>query len=86
MSLRRESRKGKRKENENIDLGSILKFIKTIQRVATEMLKISIIGFFLVSDKTAKTMYTMVIIVNLLTAVVGIIPIKYIKNKSEKLA
>ena len=50
------------------------------------MLIISIIGFFLVSDKTAKTMYTMVIIVNLLTAVVGIIPIKYIKNKSEKLA
>lgn len=86
MSLRRESRKGKRKENGNIDLSSILTFIKTIQSVATVMLIISIIGLLLVSDKTAKTMYTMVIIVNLLTAVGGIIPIKYIKNKSEKLA
>ena len=86
MSLRRESRKGKRKENENIDLGSILNFIKTIQIFSNLIIIISIIGFFLVSDKTAKTMYTMVIIVNLLTAVVGIIPIKYIKNKSEKLA
>lgn len=85
MSLCRESRKGKSKENGNIDLSSILTFIKIIQSVSAMMLGISIIGLLLVNDKSAQTIYIMVIIVNLITAIGGIIPIRYLKNKAQKL-
>ena len=87
MSLCRENRRGKSKKNESIDLSSIITFIKVIQGAAAIMLGISIIGLLLVSDnKSAQTIYTMVIIVNLITAAGGIIPIRYLKNKAQKLA
>lgn len=84
MPLCRGNRTKKVTKSDNIELDSILKFIKFIQCVSCGMLGISIIGMLLVKENAgAKVVYTMVIIVNLMIIIGGMIPVKYLTEKNE---
>lgn len=80
----RTSGAGKIKKQGNIELISIIKFIKFIQALAWGMLGISILGIILVGkNKEAQVLYTMVIITNLLVVIGGQIPIRILENKNK---
>lgn len=84
MPLRSGNRTKKVRKSDNIELDSILKFIKFIQCVSCGMLGISIIGMLLVKENIcAKVVYTMVIIVNLIIIIGGMIPVKYLTEKNN---
>jgi len=84
MPLRNRNRTKKVRKSDNIELDSILKFIKFIQCVSCGMLGISIIGMLLVKENVgAKVVYTMVIIVNLMIIIGGMIPVKYLTEKNK---
>jgi len=84
MPLRSGNRTKKVRKSDNIELDSILKFIKFIQSVSCGMLGISIIGMLLVKENVgAKVVYTMVIIVNLMIIIGGMIPVKYLTEKNK---
>ena len=84
MSQCRGNRAGKIKKQGDIDLCSINKFIKFIQSLAYGMLGIDIVGLILVgSNKEAKVLYTMVIVVNIVMIFGGIIPIRILEKKSK---
>lgn len=84
MPLCRGNRTKKVRKSDNIELDSILKFIKFIQCVSCGMLGISIIGMLLVKENVgAKVVYTMVIIVNLIIIIGGMIPVKYLTEKNN---
>ena len=74
-------RKAKRKRS-NIDLTSILTFIKLIQAIGCGMLGISVLGLLLVGkNPSAQVLYIMVIVVNLIIVFGGLLPIRYLTNK-----
>lgn len=80
----RTSGTGKIKKQGNIELISIIKFIKFIQALAWGMLGISTLGIILVGkNKEAQVLYTMVIITNLLVVIGGQIPIRILENKNK---
>lgn len=84
MSQCRGNRAGKIKKQGDIDLCSIIKFIKFIQSLAYGMLGIAIVGLILVgSNKEAQVLYTMVIVTNILVVIGGQLPIKALENKSK---
>jgi hypothetical protein len=84
MPLRNGNRTKKVRKSDNIELDSIIKFIKFIQGVSCGMLGISIIGMLLVKeDIGAKVVYTMVIIVNVIIIIGGMIPVKYLTEKNN---
>ena len=72
----------KRKAKSNIDLTSILTFIKLIQAIGCGMLGISVLGLLLVGkNPSAQVLYIMVIVVNLIIVFGGLLPIRYLTNK-----
>lgn len=74
-------RKGKSKRSD-IDLTSILTFIKLIQAIGCGMLGISVLGLILVGkNSSAQVLYIMVIVVNLIIVFGGLFPIRYLTNK-----
>lgn len=74
-------RKAKSKRS-NIDLTSILTFIKLIQAIGCGMLGISVLGLLLVGkNPSAQVLYIMVIIVNLIIVFGGLAPIRFLVNK-----
>ncbi|MBM6859229.1 hypothetical protein H9X78_01775 [Clostridium saudiense] len=74
----------KRKAKSNIDLTSILTFIKLIQAIGCGMLGISVLGLLLVGkNPSAQVLYIMVIVVNLIIVFGGLLPIKYLTNKAS---
>ena len=84
MSSCGENRKRKIKNKNSIELTAILNFVKFIQSVSFGMLGISILGLILVGkDPAAQVLYIMVIIVNLVIIFGGMIPIRYLNNKSK---
>jgi hypothetical protein len=79
---RNRGKKGTSKDR--IELTAVIKFVKFIQCVACGMLGISVLGLLAVGDNvSAKVIYTMVIIFNLLIILLGKIPVKYLMNKSK---
>ncbi|MGG7143153.1 hypothetical protein ACQPVP_06765 [Clostridium nigeriense] len=84
MSSCRENRSRSIKKKSNIDLNSILTFIKFIQSISFGMLGISVLGFILVGkDPAAQVLYVMVIVVNLFIIFGGMIPIRYLNNRNK---
>ncbi|EOR20339.1 hypothetical protein A500_17405 [Clostridium sartagoforme AAU1] len=84
MSSCRENRTRKIKKQSNIELKSIITFVKFIQSISFGMLGISILGLILVGkDPAAQVLYVMVIIVNLVLIFGGMVPIRYLNNKSK---
>lgn len=84
MSSCGENRRRKIKNKNSIELKAILNFVKFIQSVSFGMLGISILGLILVGkDPAAQVLYIMVIIVNLVIIFGGMIPIRYLNNKSK---
>lgn len=84
MPSRTRSRKDKDRKESNIELSSIIIFIKFIQAIFAGMLGISLIGLLLsLQNESAKVLYTICIIISLIVVIFGRIPIKYISNKSS---
>lgn len=84
MTSRTRNRKDKDRKESNIELSSIIIFIKLIQAIFTGMLGISLIGLLLsLQNESAKVLYTICIIISLIVVIFGRIPIKYISNKSS---
>ncbi|WP_291648259.1 hypothetical protein [Clostridium sp.] len=83
MSSCERSRKKKVRKQSNIELTSIITFIKLIQAIFCGMLGISIIGLiFTLNNPSAKVLYTMVIVISLVVIILGRFPIKYLTQKS----
>lgn len=83
MSSCKGNRKNKARKQSNIELTSIITFIKLIQAIFCGMLGISIIGLiFTLNNPSAKVLYTMVIAISLFVIIIGKLPIRYLINKS----
>lgn len=84
MSSCGENRKRKIKKQNSIDLKAILSFVKFIQSISFGMLGVSILGLILVGKNPgSQVLYVMVIFVNLIIIFGGMIPIRYLNNKSK---
>ncbi|GAA0752786.1 hypothetical protein [Clostridium sartagoforme] len=84
MSSRTRGRKDKVRKQSNIELSSIITFIKLIQAIFAGMLGISLIGILLSLDnEEAKVLYTICITISLFVVIFGRIPIRYLSNKSS---
>ena len=76
-------RNRKVRKQSNIELSSIITFIKLIQSIFCGMFGISIIGLILtLNNPSAKVLYTMVIVISLIVIILGRFPIKYLTRKS----
>ncbi|WP_278600759.1 hypothetical protein [Clostridium tertium] len=83
MSSCERNRKKKVRKQSNIELSSIITFIKLIQSIFCGMFGISIIGLILtLNNPSAKVLYTMVIVISLIVIILGRFPIKYLTRKS----
>lgn len=80
------NRRDKVRKQNNIELNSIVNFIKLIQAIFSGMLGISLLGLFLsLGNEESKVLYSMCVIISLIVVIFGRIPIKYISNKSSNL-
>lgn len=83
MSSCERNRKKKVRKQSNIELSSIINFIKLMRAIFCGMLGISIIGLiFTLNNPSAKVLYTMVIAISLFVIILGRFPIKYLTKKS----
>lgn len=86
MPSRTANRKKTLRKQNQIDLDSIIQFIRFIQAIACGILGISIIGMLLTQEnKGAKVVYVMVIIVNLVIILSSTIGGKYLDTKNQNL-
>ncbi|MDS0524805.1 hypothetical protein NNC19_03870 [Clostridium sp. SHJSY1] len=84
MSLRSRDRRKKSSSKDRIELTAVLNFVKFLQCIACGILGISLLGLLAVGDNiSARVIYTMVIVVNLMIILLGKIPVKYLMKKSN---
>lgn len=70
---------------DRIELIAVLKFVKLLQCIACGMLGIAVLGLLAVGDNiSAKVIYTMVIVVNLIIVFLGKVPVKYLLKRANR--